>query len=203
MKDGSPPLVERGVKPVLFPGYSPEEFLVYGPVPGIDASVTDHFEMFFRDMADEAIDEFQYRNGLFHIDIIFMAVVVESDSVPVIAINAGSSDDRSSKVTADILRHRFRITFVGFCIDIETILVVFIAGSFYLFKGRTEPALHFIKEGCAESIPEKSIVEVPYSTPVSVITVTPFGDQTMDVGVPLQVPSKSVEDHDITWREVL
>ena len=201
MKDGSPPLVERGVKPVLFPGYSPEEFLVYGPVPGIDASVTDHFEMFFRDMADEA--EFQYRNGLFHIDIIFMAVVVESDSVPVIAINAGSGDDRSSKVTADILRHRFRITFVGFCIDIETILVVFIAGSFYLFKGRTEPALHFIKEGGAESIPEKSIVEVPYSTPVSVITVTPFGDQTMDVGVPLQVPSKSVEDHDITWREVL
>ena len=81
--------------------------------------------------------------------------------------------------------------------------MVFIAGSFYLFKGRTEPALHFIKEGGAESIPEKSIVEVPYSTPVSVITVTPFGDQTMDVGVPLQVPSKSVEDHDITWREVL
>lgn len=203
MKNGSPPFIEGSIEVVLFPGDCPEELFVDFPVSGIDATVTDHFEMFFRDMADETPDEFQDRHGLFHIGIIFMAVVVESDAVPIIVINAGSGDDRPSKVTADILRHRFRITFVWFCIDIETILVVFIAGSFYLFKGRTEPALHFIKEGGAESIPEKSIVEVPYSTPVSVITVTPFGDQTMDVGVPLQVPSKSVEDHDITGREVL
>ena len=104
---------------MLFPGDSPEEFFVYRTMPGIDASVTDHFEMFFRDVADEAADEFQSRYGLFHIGIIFMAVVMESDPVPVIVINTGSGDDRPSEVTADILRHRFRITFVGFCIDIE------------------------------------------------------------------------------------
>ena len=203
MKDGSPPFIEGSVEAVLFPGYSPEELFVYGTVPGINAPVTDHFEMFFRDMADETFYELQDRYGLFHIGIIFMAVVMESDVFSVIVINAGSGDDRPAEITADILCHRFRVTFVGFCIDIETMFVVPVAGSFYLFKRGAEPAFHFIKESGTEGIPEVIIIEVPYSAPVTIIAVAAFGDQTMDVWIPFEVPAKSVEDHDVTGCEVL
>ena len=94
MKNSSPLFIEGSVEPVFFPGNRPEEFFVYRPMPGIDASVTDHFEMLFRDVADETLDEFQGRYGLFHIDIIFMAVVMESDFVPIIIIDTRSGDDR-------------------------------------------------------------------------------------------------------------
>ena len=78
MKNGSPPFIEGSIEVVLFPGDCPEELFVDFPVSGIDATVTDHFEMFFRDMADETPDEFQDRHGLFHIGIIFMAVVYKN-----------------------------------------------------------------------------------------------------------------------------
>lgn len=174
MKDGSPPFVEGSVEVVFFPGDSPEELFVYGTMSGIDATVTDHLEVFFRDMADEAFYEFQDRYGLFHIGIILMAVVVESDHIPIVFINAGSSDDRPSQVTADIFCHFFGIAFVGFSVDIEAVLMVIIAGCLHLFKGRREPAFHFIQKGCTEGIPEIIIVEVLNCAPMTVITIAAF-----------------------------
>ncbi len=56
-------------------------------VPGIKTAVPDHLVMLFRDMLDEALYEFHHRNGLFHVLVIFMAVVVESDKILLILID--------------------------------------------------------------------------------------------------------------------
>lgn len=58
------------------------------PVPGIKTAISDHLVMFFRDMLDEALYEFHNRNGFFHVFVIFMTVVVESDKISIIFINA-------------------------------------------------------------------------------------------------------------------
>ena len=203
MKDGSPPFIEGSVEAVLFPGYSPEELFVYGTVPGIDAPVTDHFEMFFRDMADETFYEFQDRYGLFHIGIIFMAVVMESDVLSVIFINAGSGDDRPTKITTDVFGDDFWIAFIRFGVNIETVFVIFIGGSFNLFERRTEFCFHFIQKGSTESITKESVVKIFHIAPELVITVSPFRDETMDMRVPFKISAEGMKNHDETRSKVL
>ena len=96
---------------------------------GIDAAITDHFEMFFRDVTDQALDEIQDGNSFLHIFIIFMAVVVERDSVTVVLVDTGCSDNRPSEITAYILGHCLGITFIRLGVHIEAVLMIFIAGS--------------------------------------------------------------------------
>lgn len=56
-------------------------------VPGIKTAVAYHLVMLFRDMLDEALNEFHNRNGFFYVFVIFMAVVVESDKISIIFID--------------------------------------------------------------------------------------------------------------------
>lgn len=74
-------------------------------------------------MADETLDEFHDRNGFPHIFVILVAVVVEGDEVAIVTVNARNSDHRPSKVAANVFHNRLRITFVRFCIDIESLFV--------------------------------------------------------------------------------
>ena len=41
-----------------------------------------------------------------------------------------------------------------------------------------------------------------YMTPETVITVTTFGKETVDVGIPFENPAKSMEDHDIAGSKI-
>ena len=84
--------------------------------------------MFFRDMADQSLYEFHDRDCFFNIDIVFMPVVVEGDEITVILIDSGCGDDWSAKVTTDIFDRSSGITFVGLCVDIETMFVVPVTG---------------------------------------------------------------------------
>ena len=88
MKDRVPPAVEGKQDLMLFSGNSAAKRLVRFTVPGVNAIITDHLEMLFRDMLDEALNEFHNGNGFFYVFVIFMAVVVESDRIPIILINA-------------------------------------------------------------------------------------------------------------------
>lgn len=72
---------------MFFTGDGPVQLFVNVTVPGIKTAVSDHLVMLFRDMLDEALYEFHNRNGFFHIFVIFMAVVVESDKILLIFIN--------------------------------------------------------------------------------------------------------------------
>lgn len=131
-----------------------------------------------------------------------MAMIVESDRITVIVIDPGSSDDRPAKITTDILSDYFGVTEIRFSIDIETMFMFAVTSCFYFFKRRPDPDFQFIEESGAESTAEIVIVKVPDMTPGAVITVTAFGEEAVDMGIPFEVPAKSVEDHDISRGEI-
>ena len=72
---------------MLFTGDSPVKLFIYFPVSRIKTTVAYHLVMLFRDMLDEALNEFHNRNGFFYVFVIFMAVVVESDKISIIFID--------------------------------------------------------------------------------------------------------------------
>ena len=129
-------------------------------------------------------------------------MIVESDRITVIVINPGSSDDRPAKITTNILSDYFGVTEIRFSIDIETMFMFAVTSCFYFFKRRPDPDFQFIEESGAESTAEIVIVKVPDMTPGAVITETAFGEETVDMGIPFEVPAKSVEDHDISRGEI-
>lgn len=130
-------------------------------------------------------------------------MIVESDRITVIVINPGSSDDRPAKITTNILSDYFGVTEIRFSIDIETMFMFAVTSCFYFFKRRPDPDFQFIEESGAESTAEIVIVKVPDMTPGAVITETAFGEEAVDMGIPFEVPAKSVEDHDISRGEIL
>lgn len=169
---------------VLFPGYGSVELFIDLPMSGIDATITDHFVMFFGDMSNKPFYKFHNREGFLHILIIFMSIVMERDKVAVIVINPGGGNDRASKIAADILHNRFRVTLIGFGIDVESLFVFPITAGFDFFKGWTDSGLHFVKQGSAEGVAEESVVEMADVAPETVITVAAFGNEAVDVGIP-------------------
>ena len=201
-KDGGTPLVKTPVNVVLFPGNGSAEFFVGLPVPGINAAIADHFKMFFRDMADQTLYELHDRDGLLHIPIIFMAVVMEGNEVTIIVVNAGSRDHRTAEITADILDGSFRVTGIGFGIDIEAVFVFPVAASLYLFKRRADLSFQFIQESSTESVAQISIVEMLSLAPEAIVAVTALGNKAMDMGIPFEVPAEGMEDHEETGSEV-
>ena len=131
-----------------------------------------------------------------------MTVIVERDRITVIVIDPGSSDDRPAKITTNILSDYFGVTENRFSIDIETMFMFAVTSCFYFFKRRPDPDFQFIEESGAESTAEIVIVKVPDMTPGAVITVTAFGEEAVDMGIPFEIPAKSVEDHDISGSEI-
>src|SRR5699024_9767814 len=131
-----------------------------------------------------------------------MTVIVERDRITVIVIDPGSSDDRPAKITANIPGDYFWVTEIRFRIDIETMHMFAVTFGFDFFKRRADPDFQFIEESGAESTAEIVIVKVPDMTPGAVITVTAFGEEAVDMGIPFEIPAKSVEDHDISGSEI-
>ena len=130
---------------VFFPGDGAEEFFVDLPVARINAAITDHLIMLFRDVPDQPADELHSGDCFFHIFTIFVAVVMEGNKVPIVAVDAGSGDDRASKIAADIFDHCFRVAFVRLGIDIKTIFVLLIAAGLYFFEGWADQRFHFVQ----------------------------------------------------------
>ena len=131
-----------------------------------------------------------------------MPVIVERDRITVIVIDPGSSDDRPAKITANIPGDYFWVAEIRFRIDIETMHMFAVTFGFDFFKRRADPDFQFIEESGAESTAEIVIVKVPDMTPGAVITETAFGEEAVDMGIPFEVPAKSVEDHDISRGEI-
>lgn len=151
-------------------------------MPGIDATIMDHFAMFFRDMLDKTLYKFHNGDSFFHISVIPMAVVMESNKVAVIVANTESGDYRPSEIASDILHDGLGVTFIGFGIDVKAVFVFPVATGFYLFKGCSNPGFHFIEEGSMKSITEVCIVKMAGIPPETVITVTAFRNEAVNVG---------------------
>lgn len=64
------------------------KLFIYFPVSRIKTTVAYHLVMLFRDMLDEALNEFHNGNGFFYVFVIFMTIVVKRDKIPIVFINA-------------------------------------------------------------------------------------------------------------------
>lgn len=73
------------------------EFFINLSVSGIDAAITDHLVILFRDVPDEPLYELHDRDSFFHIFVILMTAVMESDKITVIEVNSGSDDNRAAR----------------------------------------------------------------------------------------------------------
>ena len=135
-KDRSTPPVKTTESLLLFFRNSEMEFFINGTMSGIKATITDHLEMFFRDVADKAFDKIHDRNGFLNILIIFVTIVMERDKITGIRIDPGSGNDRATKISANIFGNSLRVTTVWFGINIEAVFM------FQITTGR-----NFLKEG--------------------------------------------------------
>lgn len=174
------------------------ELFVRVTVTCINAIITNHLEIGFRDMSDKSFHEFQYRNGFVNKFVVFMPVVVESNKITIIFINAGGGDNRAPEVSADVSGDDGRIAEVWFGIDIKPILLITVNRGLDFLKGVTSPGMHFIEESSLKRLPEQFIVEVFKGTPASGITNAAFGNKTVNVGIPFKVTTKSMHDTDET-----
>lgn len=171
-------------------------------MPCIQTAITNHFKMFFRDVSDETFYEIHNRQGLLHILIVFMAVIVESNSISIIPVNPGCGNDGSAKIATNIFGNGFRIAEIGLGIDIEAVFVLSVAFCFYFFKGRPYFVFHFIEKSRAESIAQIVVVKVLYMAPEAVVTVAAFGKETVNVGIPFEIAAKRMKDHDIAGSKI-
>ena len=86
--------------------------------------------------------------------------------------------------------------------SIEAVFMFQITTGRNFFKRRTDAEQHFLEESSTESIAKESIVEMRDITPESIITVTAFRDETMDMRIPFKIPAESMQDHDKTRGKV-
>ena len=164
----------------------------------INAIVAYHFKVPVRDMYDQTIDKVNGRDTFRDGFMILMALIMERHIIPVIGINPGSGNDRSSKVPADIFHGDIRRTQVRFGSNIKAFGVVFVDLIFKPFKRRTQFRRELIKKDFMESQAQEDIIKMGIGPPGSKVTNAPFRNQGMNVRIPFQIPSKGMEDADKT-----
>lgn len=119
--DGISPSAKRPIDPMLFLGDGSANKGIGLLMARIDAIVSDHFEVFLRDVANKTLNKVDSRNGFCNELLILMAVVVEGNGVIffIVSIDSGSSNHRSAKITSDVLQNLLGLAFAGLSIDVK------------------------------------------------------------------------------------
>lgn len=68
--------------------------------------------------------------------------------------------------------------------------------SLKLFKGIADFGMQFVQKGGLKGVTQEFVVEVFFMTPAKRIPNPAFGNETMDMGIPFQVPAKGMKDTD-------
>ena len=178
------------------------ELLIRFPVPCIEPIITSHLEMLFRDMLDEKGNEIHYRNSFFHIRIIFVFIVMESHIFPIVRIDAGSGNDGTAKVAADVFYDSISVAEIGLGINIETVFILFVNGGFGFLKGRADTGFEFVKESGLEGFTQISVAEMFNNFPETVIGEAALRKEAVDMGIPFEGPAESMEDTDEAGNKV-
>lgn len=79
---------------MLFFRDGPAKIFIRFTVSGINPIITDHFEMFFGNMLSQSCNEIENRHCFGNKLVIFVTVVMESDIISIIGVNAGGCNDR-------------------------------------------------------------------------------------------------------------
>lgn len=162
----------------------------------INAVVADHFKVPVRDMYDQAFDKVNGGDAFCDHFMVLMALIMERHGIPVIGINPGGSNDRSSKVSADVLNGDIRRTQVRLGSNIKAFRMVFVNLIFKLHKRRSQFKGELIQKNFTESQAQEVIIKMGIGSPGSKVASTAFRNQCMDVRIPFQIPSKGMEDAD-------
>lgn len=78
----------------------------------------------------------------------------------------------------------------------------FVHFCFHLFEGRTDFCFQLIQKCGAEGITQVSVIKVVHLTPEAVIREAAFRDQAMDMWIPFQRASKSMQDANESRNEI-
>lgn len=181
---------------MFFFGNGTVQSFVDFPVAGIESAVANHLEVFFRNMMNQTFYKIHDRQGFFHIGIVFMSVVVESDCLTVIFVDTGGCNDGAAKVVPNVFDNNLGVTYVWFCINIESMFIVFIAKSLHLLERGADDLFHLIEKGGTEGVAKKIIIKMVYTLPKSVVTKSTFGQKAVDMRIPFEVTSEGVKNHD-------
>ena len=68
----------------------------------IEPEISDHFKVLFRIMENELFNKFNSRNSFGNGFVVFIAGIVKSNILAIIAINSGGGNGRTSKISANI-----------------------------------------------------------------------------------------------------
>lgn len=126
---------------MFFPGKYAVKLFVLLFMPGIDSVIADHFKLFFRYVLDQPGNKFHNRNRFGDQCVVFMPVVVKCNGIAIIRVNAGGGNDRTPKISAYIFKDCARFAVFGFGIDIKSLFMIFINGSFHLLKRIAKPGV--------------------------------------------------------------
>lgn len=150
--------------------------------------------MFIGDMDNEPLNKFNGGNSFNDEFIIFVSVVMKSNKRAGVRINTGSSNNRSAEIATNVFRDGRGVTVIGLSVDIEAFTVIFINSRFDYLEGRTEFVLETIEQSSTEGIAQKSVVKMFYTLPRSNTSDSDFGDEDVNVRIPLEAASKGVEN---------
>lgn len=162
------------------------------PSAGIEATIANHFIMLFRDVLDKAFNKVHNGKSFFHILVIFVAVVMKGHKVTIIAVNSGGGNNRASKITANIFENSLRVTFSRLGVNIKALFMLPVTAGLDRFKGGPDALFHFIKKSGTESITEEVEIKMCDITPKAVIAKAAFGNETVDMRVPFEIPAEGM-----------
>lgn len=162
----------------------------------INTIVADHLKVLVRDMYNQTFDKVDNGNTFRDDFMVLMALIVECHGIPVIAINPGSGNDGPAQVSADIFNGDIRGTQIGFGSDIKTIGVVFVNLVFQFIKRGSELKGKLFQKDFTESQAQEAIVKMCIRAPGCEVAGAAFGDQSMDVRIPFQIPAEGMQDTD-------
>lgn len=178
------------------------ELFIRIAVPGIESVITGHLKVFFRYMLDKQGNEVHYGKSFFNVGIVFVFIVVEGHIFTIIGINAGGCDNRASEIATDVFYHGVSVAEIWFGIDIETVFILFVNGSFCFFERRADTHFQFIQESSLESFAKIGVVKVLDDSPETVIGEAALGKEAMDMGIPFQRSAEGMQDADETRDKV-
>ena len=122
-------------------------------------------------MPDQTADKVHDGDCLLNVFFVLMPVVIKGDILSVIVQDALCRDHRTAKISADILKDFGRFTFFGFCIYVESVLMIPINSSFCLFKRVAKSFVQQAEESGLERVPEQLVVKVMDIPPECMINI--------------------------------
>ena len=110
------------------------KFFVNFAMPGIETAIAEHFEVLFRDMANQPFDEINSREGFFYVFIILMTIVMEGNGMSIVVIDSGSRNNGTSKITTDVFHNSGRVAKIWLRINIKPLFMFTVTKGFDFFE---------------------------------------------------------------------